>query len=84
MLPESEMKDVDGKKSFIKTGREVEMTTYTFRDAGGDLLQILSKENGYRSLEGEVVDVDLDVKMNNFTKKVGVKLAAVRKADPQL
>jgi len=84
MLPESEMKDVDGKKSFIKTGREVEMTTYTFRDGMGDKLEFLSKENGYRALEGETVDIEIDVKLNNFTKKIQTRLASVRKSQPQL
>jgi len=85
MLPESEMQtNSAGKKEFIKTGKEVEMTTYTFRDAMGDKLVFLSKENGYRSLEGEVVDIELDVKYNEFTKKPQVKIASVRKADPSL
>jgi len=84
MLPESKMQEVDGKKSFVKTGGEVEMTTYTFRDASGDKLIVLSKENGYRALEGELVDIDVDIKYNEFTKKLQVKLASVKKSDPQL
>jgi len=84
-MPESEMKEgADGKKSFVKTGKTVEMTSYTFRDAAGSKLVVMSKENGYRSLEGEIVDVDLDVKFNDFTKTIRVSLAAVRKAQPQL
>jgi len=84
MLPESEMREEGGKKSFVKTGKEVEMTTYTFRDGAGDKLILLSKENGYRNLEGEVVDITLDVKFNDFTKKAQVKLASVTKSDSTL
>lgn len=80
MLPESTMKEVDGKKSFVKTGQEVEMTTYTFRDGMGDKFVILSKENGYRNLEGETVDIELDIKLNEFTRKPALKLASIRKA----
>jgi len=82
MLPESEMKKgIGGKKEFIKTGKEVEYTTYTFRDGAGDKLVLLSRENGYRSLEGKTVDIELDVKHNEFTKKTQTKLASVRESE---
>jgi len=81
MMPESTMKEVDGKKSFVKTGNEVEMTTYTFRDGMGDKFVTMSKDNSYRTLEGEMVDIELDIKLNEFTRKAQIKLAAVRKAD---
>jgi len=85
MMPESEMKEgTDGKKSFVKTGKEIEMTTYTFRDGAGDKLEFLSKENSYRDLEGEIVDISLEVKLNNFTKKLQTKLVSVSKTDPSL
>jgi len=80
MMPESTMETVNGKKEFVKTGKEVEMTTYTFRDGFGDKLVMLSKENGYRDLEGELVDITLDVKYNDFTKKTQTKLVGVQKA----
>lgn len=78
MMPESTMKEVDGKKSFVKTGGEVEMTTYTFRDGMGDKFVVMSKDNSYRTLEGKLVDVELDIKMNEFTRKSQIKLASVR------
>lgn len=78
MMPESTMKEVDGKKSFVKTGSEVEMTTYTFRDGMGDKFVTLSKNNDYRSLEGKLVDIELDIKLNEFTRKPQLKLASVR------
>jgi len=84
MMPESKMEeDSKGKKSFVKTGGEVEMTTYTFRDDSGDKIIFLSKENGYRSLEGEYVDITLDIRFNDFTKKVQTKLVSVRKSVQQ-
>jgi len=84
-MPESKMiEGADGKKSFVKTGSKVEMTTYTFRDSFGDSIEILSKENGYRVFEGKFVDVDFDIKFDEFKKVVRVKLAAVRESQSQL
>jgi len=80
MMPESIMQEVDGKKKFVKTGKEVEMTTYTFRDGFGDKLVILSKDNGYRNLEGGLVDLVLEVTFNDFQKKNTVKLVSCEKA----
>jgi len=84
MLPESEMKEISGKKEFVKTGKETEFTTYTFRDGMGDKLVLLSKDNSYRSFEGEIVDIEIDVKHNEFTKKTQTKLASVRKSGQTL
>jgi len=84
MMPESTMKEVDGKKSFVKTGNEVEMTTYTFRDGMGDKFVTMSKDNSYRSLEGEMVDISVELKHNSFTNKTQTSLASVAKAQPQL
>jgi len=85
MMPESEMKEgSDGKKTFVKTGKEVEMTAYTFRDGFGDKLEFTSKENGYRNLEGEIVDIEIDVKLNSFTRKIQTKLSSVKKSQLQL
>lgn len=78
MMPESEMDPTT--KKFKKTGGpDIEITKYTFRDLVGDVLEITSKNNSYRSLEGESVVVVLDVNLNNFTKKLAVKLARVDK-----
>jgi len=84
-MPESEMKENEktGKKEFIKTGKKVEMTSYTFRDAFGDKLVLLSKNNEYRNLEGETVDIEVELKHNAFTNKTQVSLAQVRKAQQQ-
>lgn len=83
MLPESEAREVNGKKEFMKTGREVEFTTYSFRDSFGEKLVLLSKDNSYRSLEGEMVDLELEVKYNEFSRKNRVALVSVRKSDPK-
>jgi len=80
MLPESEMKEVDGKKQFVKTGKEVEMTTYTFRDSFGEKMVALSKDNSYRNLEGSIVNIVIDVIFNDFTKKNTVKLVSCEPA----
>jgi len=68
-------------KKFIKTGGVMEMTTYTFRDGFGDKLVFLSKNGDYRKLEGSVVDITLDVKLDEFTKKVRTKLLDVVPAE---
>lgn len=80
MMPESEMKVVNGKKEFIKTGKEVENTTYTFRDSFGDKLIIMSKNNSFRTLEGEVVDLVIEVAYNDFQKKNRVSLVSCSKS----
>jgi len=70
MMPESTMQEVDGKKKFVKTGKEVEMTTYTFRDEFGDKLVILTKKNDYRALEGSKGVLEFDIKLDDFSKKI--------------
>jgi len=80
MMPESNMIDVGGKKQFVKTGKEIEMTTYTFTDSVGEKLIILSKDNSFRTLEGEEVTIELEVVFNDFQKKNRVGLASLVKA----
>jgi len=84
MMADSDMVEVGGKKSFVKNGKMSEYTTYTFRDGSGDKLEILSKNNDYRNLEGEIVDVSLDVSYDGFSRRVKTKLASVKKSDPTL
>lgn len=83
-LPASEMKEVNGKKTFVKNGLMTEMTEYTFRDESGQTLVLLTKDNSYRTLEGELVDIVIDVSINDFTGKVAVKLVSVQKSHLQL
>jgi len=80
MMPESNMVDVGGKKQFVKTGKEIEMTTYTFTDTFGEKLIILSKDNSFRHLEGEEVIIELEVVFNDFQKKNRVTLGRLQKA----
>lgn len=61
-------------KKFVKTGRKVEMSTYTFRDGFGDKLVLLSKDNSLRKLEGSKVKLSLDVKLDEFTRKIKTSL----------
>ena len=79
MMPESTMVEKDGKKQFVKTGNEVEMTTYIFTDTFGDKLVILSKDNNFRTLEGEEVVITLKIEFNDFAKKNRVSLVAIDK-----
>lgn len=83
-MPESKMEEgADGKKKFVKTGNKVEMTSYTFRDGFGDKLVLMSKENGYRALEGAIVDIEVELKHNSFTNKTQVSLGKVSKSENQ-
>jgi len=69
-MPESTMaKDKDNKTVFTKTGKDIEMTTYTFRDFVGEKLVLLSKDNSFRTMEGKDVSLVLDVVFNDFQKK---------------
>lgn len=79
MMPESNMVEKDGKKSFVKTGKEVEMTTYTLKDGFGDKLIVLSKDNSFRSLEGAKVELTLEVVYNDFQKRNRISLAGLTK-----
>jgi len=79
MMPESNMVKKDGKTSFEKTGRETEMTTYTFRNGFGEKLIVLSKDNSYRDLEGALVELELEVVYNDFQKRNRISLAKVTK-----
>jgi len=79
MMPESNMVEKDGKKQFVKTGKEVEMTTYIFTDTFGDKLVILSKDNSFRTLEGEEVVITVKIEFNDFAKKNRVSLVGIEK-----
>jgi len=85
-MPGSEKQTVNGKTVFVKNPAlaPVEMTKYTFRDGMGQKFEIMTKENGYRSLEGEIVDVALDVSTDDFTGRTKVKLASVTKSQQAL
>lgn len=80
LMPESTAgKDATGKSVFTKTGKMIEMTTYTFRDVVGEKLVVLSKDNNFRTLEGEDVEIVLDVVFNDFQKKNRVSLISLKK-----
>lgn len=82
LMPESiKSKDEKGKTIFTKTDKEVEYTTYLFRDSFGDVLKFTSKNNDYRSLEGEYVNIVIDIAFNDFQKKNSLKLVSVSKAN---
>lgn len=67
----------DGKKKFVPNGKFVDMTTYTFRDEFGSKLVIMSKNSDFRAYEGKYVDIELDVSLDEFTRKVKTRLLNV-------
>lgn len=78
MIPESvQDKDENGKTIFVKTGKKVEFTKYTFRDEFGDVLVLTSNLNDYRSLEGKKVDLEIEIATNDFTGKNKVSLKSI-------
>jgi len=77
LMPESTMVEKEGKKIFVKTGKDVEMTTYVFTDITGDKLVLLSKDNSFRTLEGEEVIISLKIEYNDFSKKNRVSLNSI-------
>jgi len=84
MMPESDRSTDDkGKTIFVKNGKEVEFTTYTFRDTFGDKLVLMSKSADYRPFEGKFVNITLDVTLNDFTKKIQTKLVSCELSEDQ-
>jgi len=81
-MPDSDMvtNEKTGKKEFVKNGKTTEMTTYTLRDGFGNKFVVLSKDNSYRSLEGEMVEISVDLVYNDFNRKTQIKLASMAKA----
>lgn len=80
-MPDSDIgKDEKGKTIFTKNGKMVEMTSYTFRDGFGDKLVFTTKNNDFRVLEGKQVNLILDVKLDDFTKKIKTALVGVTEA----
>jgi len=74
-MPDSDIsKDDKGKTVFVKNGKMIEMTEYVFKDGFGDKLQFTTSNNDFRVLEGKLVTLILDVKLDDFTKKIKTKL----------
>lgn len=79
-MPESESKEVDGKKVWVKIpGKFIEKTNYTFRDITGEKL-VAFGDNSHRTLEGELCDIELEVSYNDFTRKNQIKLFGITKS----
>jgi len=80
-MPSSDMVvGVDGKKSFVKNGKFEEMTKYIFREWNGKTIEITTKNNLFRDLEGEIVDLTFDVSFDDFKKVIKTKLVDVQKS----
>jgi len=78
MMSESVMgKDDKGKTVFTKTGNKTESTTYTFKDEYGEKLVFLSSNNNYRNLEGEEVEVQIEISHDDYNKKNKVQLKSI-------
>jgi len=65
------LNDVSGK--WEKTGKTTEKTTYTLQDLMLEKLVFLG-DNKFRDLVGKDVNIQLDVKYNNFTRATQVSL----------
>jgi len=80
MMPEN-LKGADGKfqkdenGKFIKSGKEVEYTTYTFRDLTGEVLEIMSAKNDLREQEGKTGLVVLNLTRRSFQGKTETKVS---------
>jgi len=80
-LPESiASKDDNGKTIFTKTGKKVPYTTYTFRDQLGEKLIFLSNNDTWRALEGELVDIEVEISYDDYKRTTKTRLASVSKA----
>lgn len=62
-----------------KTGKTTEKTTYTFQDILLEKLVFLGG-NEYRGLVGKDVNIQLDIKYNNFNRNTQVVLKTVSQA----
>jgi len=64
MMPESVLQD--GK--YVKTGKKLEQTTYTFVDEWGNKLVFLSDNQGLRKSEGKLGVLEVALTHDNFNK----------------
>jgi len=81
-MPESVMeKDEAGKTVFRKTGKKVENSTYHFRDEFGDKLSFMSPNNNYRNLEGQDIELELEIGYDDFKRKNKMSLVSVSPVD---
>lgn len=62
-----------------KTGKTTEKTTYTFQDLLLEKLVFLGS-NEYRGLVGKDVNIQLEVKYNNFNRNTQVSLKNIAEA----
>lgn len=72
-------KGTDGKTIFTKTDKDLEYTTYVFRDFVGEKIVLTSKNNSYRTLEGEDVTINLSIKYDDFNRKNKISLTSIEK-----
>lgn len=76
-LPDRVKNETTG--AWDKTGKVTEKTTYTFKDILLEKLVVLG-DNKYRDLEGKEVNIQLDIKYNDFGRKISVSLKNVTAA----
>jgi len=72
--------DENGKSSFKKNGKFDDMTKYLFKKSTGESFEITTKNNQFRTLEGELVDITFVIVYDEFKKKLGVKLFEIEKS----
>jgi len=57
-----------------KTGKTIEKTTYTLKDVLSSEKLVFLAGNDYRILEGKDVDIQVDIKFNDFSRKTAIVL----------
>ena len=78
LMKESVMsKDKDNKTIFTKTDKELEYTSYTFRDITGDKVIFMSKNNTFRDLEGKECNIEISITFDEFKRKNRIGLSSV-------
>jgi len=66
MMSESIREEKDGKTSYVKTGKKIEQTTYTFVDENLNKLVFLSDNMSLRKYEGQTGELYLSLVHDNF------------------
>jgi len=77
MMAETSLED--GKR--IKTGKQVEMTTYTFRDEFGSKLVFLSTDSNFRRAERKHGDLFVKLGYDDFKKQNRVRFVGFQEEE---
>lgn len=61
-------------------GKTIEKTQYTFKDTLTHEKIVLFGKNDFRGFEGKIVNVQVDIKYNDFAKQVKLGLGSISEA----